>query len=465
MAARDRRYLELHGGSWRVAVNVPRDLKDHLGSKVKRPLRTDSLEEANRLKGPIVSEILTLFQATRKGIGQQAFDAKQTAREDALALKAWVDEAVDDDDEHEIRSLVVSDHVDAILGQPIGTDRHGDPIYPEDRDQRARTVHAIAAMGLIPIDSLLADYHAQRGDYKARTKLDDVRAIKYLTEWCERNNVVPTISHIDRRTAGRFIGDLPALAASAQKEAGTRISNRTCNKYISRLSSYWMWLVNRGQAKANIWRGQSLKEETRREGQVERPFTDAEISKLLSGAPARGSLLPLMKIAALTGARIDAIVQLKVSDVEGGCFRFRPQKKERSSRLVPIHSSLEAIVEELVKGKTPVQDLFTKPDGSPEYPELEPGDPRERSMPAVKAFTHYRRKVGVDEQLPGRRRSLVNFHSFRRWFATKAEEAGQPLHIIESVTGHTRQGTLADRYSKGPSLEQRRACVEAVRLP
>ncbi|HEY6732542.1 MAG TPA: hypothetical protein VI256_01895 [Roseiarcus sp.] len=42
--------------------------------------------------------------------------------------------------------------------------------------------------------------------------------------------------------------------------------------------------------------------------------------------------------------------------------------------------------------------------------------------------------------VPGRRRSLVNFHSFRRYFITKAEQADQMEHIIAVVVGHKRPG-------------------------
>jgi hypothetical protein len=47
------------------------------------------------------------------------------------------------------------------------------------------------------------------------------------------------------------------------------------------------------------------------------------------------------------------------------------------------------------------------------------------SFRASNEFTEYRRSVGVEEVVKGRRRSLVNFHSFRRYFITKAEQADQ----------------------------------------
>ena len=90
---------------------------------------------------------------------------------------------------------------------------------------------------------------------------------------------------------------------------------------------------------------------------------------------------------------------------------------------------------------------------------------RERSFRASNEFTEYRRSVGVEEVVPGRRRSPVNFHSFRRYFITKAEQADQMEHIIAVVVGHKRTGMTLGRYSGGPLLEQARRCVEAVKLP
>ena len=105
-------------------------------------------------------------------------------------------------------------------------------------------------------------------------------------------------------------------------------------------------------------------------------------------------------------------------------------------------------------------DLF------PEYPiPKRSTSQRERSFRASNPFTEYRRSVGVEEVVPGRRRSLVNFHSFRRYFITKAEQADQMEHIIAVVVGHMRTGMTLGRYSGGPLLEQARRCVEAVRLP
>jgi integrase len=102
-----------------------------------------------------------------------------------------------------------------------------------------------------------------------------------------------------------------------------------------------------------------------------------------------------MHIAALTGARIEAIVSLRVKDCENGRFRFKPQKQESVVRPVPIHSALVPLIAELTRSKAPAEDLF------PEFKTPPAGSQRERSTPAVKAFGTYRKAVGVDERRPG----------------------------------------------------------------
>jgi integrase len=233
----------------------------------------------------------------------------------------------------------------------------------------------------------------------------------------------------------------------------------TLQKYIYRLSQYWKWLYKREHVDANVWLGLKLSVPETPHDQLERPFTKQEMIALLSG-PASQALHDLMRMGALSGARLDAIVDLRAKDCRNGIFLFKPQKREKGQRAVPIHSALVGIVKRRIARKKPDEDLF------PEWPApRREGSMRERSFKASNAFTDYRRSVGVDDMVEGKRRSLVNFHSFRRWFITEAERADQPESIIAAVVGHKRQGMTLGRYSSGPALGQARRCVEAVKLP
>jgi integrase len=454
-AATDRQFLEQHGGKWRVSIAVPRELQAKLGAtRLKRPLKTDSLAIANRLKWQAVAELRAVIEKAQDGTAAARIDpligeALEIAR---LRARARTAEDIEDLDD------AIVTRAEELQGQPIGEELDFGtggmvPVYDAAKEEQARRYAEMAQGKATPIALHHEQFIAQAHN-KKRTEGDDTRAMKFLLAWCERERVRPTLQTITRKVAVRFMDALPELA-----KADRQLSPVTLNKYLGRLSRYWEWLVRREEAEANVWDRLKLTEPKTSAGEQERPFTDEEVRRLLNG-PAEQRMQDLMRIAALTGARLDAIVDLKVGGCGDGLFVFKPQKRETSERAVPIHPDLAEIVARRTEGRFPEDDLF------PEWPApRKPGSVRERSFKASNQFTAYRREVGVDQVIDGRRRSLVNFHSFRRWFITKAEQADQPESIIAAVVGHKRKGMTLGRYSAGPLIAQARRCVEAVRLP
>lgn len=418
----DTKYLEAHGSKWRVVVNVPRKLQRKLGTKLKRSLGTDSLREANRLKWDIVAELKAVIeQAERPDMSKEAAlaSARVKALEEARRLSLQRLSAYEDEQQWRVEDAI-SDYAEALAGDPIEADEQGHPVYEPKRDALAMEFLAIAKGKRTPLDFHHEKYMSM-SHVKARTAADDRRAIKFLKEWCEKTGVPPHLQAMSKREAVRFCDDLPGLVGKSDPA--------TLNKYISRLSVYWAWLEGRHEVDANIWRGRRLKKPMQTSDQKERPFTDAEMKALLRG-PADQAMQDVMRIGALTGARLDAIVCLKVKDCRNDTFIFKPQKQEPGPRLCPIHPALAEIIARRSEGKEEVDDMF------PEWPgPKKAGSLRERSFKTSNQFTEYRREVGVDDQKEGKRRSLVNFHSFRRWFITKAEQADQPEHIIKAVVG------------------------------
>lgn len=457
-------YLErMNNGAWRVTVGVPKEAQKVLGkTRLKRSLQTHSLAEANRLKHAVVGEFMEAIEAAKNGNLKHSNpppNATEGATKDdlkalALELRSMI-QSLPAGTKREIEVDGVYILADQIRGDPIGEDTDTDePIYDRNKEIRAGEFVKVALGMETPINVPLVKFHSE-GKWLARTKTDSERAIRYLEEWCSKEGVQLTIESISRRIAGRFVSD---MKASAERH----LTNKTINKYLTCLSSYWSWLEKRGYIDhdTNPWKGQFLPKEAPKEDEQERPFTDEEISKLLNGKPRQPYINHVMMIGALTGARIDAIVSLKAKDITPeGCFRFKPQKQEKGSRLVPIHSALKDTVAALMKGKKPEDDLF------PECPPVAPGVPQERSMPAVKAFGYYRQKLGVTDKVAGKRRDRVNFHSFRRWFITKAYQAGQAEIVVQTVVGHKPQSVGGAVYLGGLTHEQLRACVEAVKLP
>lgn len=427
----DTRYLEKHRGKYRVSVGVPRPLQGALGTRLKRPLNTDSLAVANRLKWSVVAELRAMIEKARleaEGKGTAAVAEAMQWRE-ALA------------EERETGA------------EPVMSELLSDRAYELEAERGTDTARAfveVATGKATPLDAFHDDYMAHQHT-KARTQADDKRAIGYLKEWCEKERIPLTVEAITRKVAVRFADGLGTITGG--------LSPVTLNKYLGRLSRYWQWMEHREHVASDVWRGVKIAPPPTPYNELERAFTEDEMVALLNG-PATPSMHDLMRIGALTGARLDAIVDLKAGDCVDGLFVFKPQKKETAPRAVPIHPDLVAIVKRRSQGKAPEDDLF------PEWPApKKEGSLRERSFKASNAFTAYRRSVGVDEVIPGKRRSLVNFHSFRRWFITQAERADQPESIIAVVVGHKRQGMTLGRYSAGPLVEQARRCVEAVKLP
>jgi integrase len=302
------------------------------------------------------------------------------------------------------------------------------------------------ATGASPLEHHL-EAHLRESGISPRAVTERRTAVNRVAQWRPRL----TLRSLTRRQAGEYVSEV--LAAGHPK---------TGNKVISNLSRYWDWLVKRGHAAENPWQGQRLDRRTVKAREPERTFTDDEMKTLLKGPfPAgmrhRERLEDAMRVAALSGMRIDEICRLTVADCGDGVFNIRKAKTAAGVRKVPIHSALKEIIERRAKGKEPAAFLFD---------DVEKVGKGERSMPLSKQFTRYRRELKVDAVAEGQRRSLVNFHSFRRWFVTQAERAGQPPHILEAVVGHKRAGMSLGVYSGGPSVEeQMRACVEAVRLP
>lgn len=429
---------------------VPKGLQGSLPTRLKHALNTDSLTVANQLKWPIVNEMRARI-ADAAGAGGCA-NLRAVAQDFRRQLKK-----AQNDSEAKAVDTAVSMTIDAVLGRPTGVEidhatGEQEPVFDPAKEKLAKQFARMVAGTATPIDELHAKYKAQL-TVKPRTKGDDERAIRLLKRWCELNDVEPFLqSFPSKRSAVRFVDGLAALEPN--------LSPVTLNKYINRLSRYWQWLEKREEVPLDIWRGLALATPQVAHDEKERPFTAAEMVKLLSGKTSQ-AMHDLMRIAALTGCRLDPIVSLRVKDCrEDGVFVFKPQKKEKTERLCPIHSDLSEIVKRRTHGRLPDEPFF------PEWPGPKNTDSqRERSFKTSNQFTAYARSIGVREELEGRRRSLVNFHSFRRWFVTEAERAGQAESLIAAVVGHKRQGMTLGVYSAGPLIEQARTCVEAVRLP
>lgn len=450
-------YLELHDGYYRVTMGVPAKLRPLLGYRLKQALGTKSLLSANVLKRPVVKDFKARIDKAWETLGNQP----RSAQTEAIEWAKTVSDARQRNDP-ELYELLAAINLRAYQIRFEGAatrlaevddgeslEQHEEAVPREDAEQRAAHFAAVARGTATPI-SLHHDAFIKSTKIKERSLKDDVRALHILLKWCAARGIEPYLERVTIKVAVRFVDEI---------EEFTGLGWASCTKYIGRLRVYWKYLVKRTPIETNVWIGIGLSKPRIEPDEEERAFTDAEVQRLLMGT-ADPAMLDVMLVAGLTGARLDAVIDLRVGECADGWFTFKPQKKERTVRDVPIHPELRELVARRAEGKKLGDDLF------PEWPgPRAAGSVRERSSYFSKRFTKYRRDLGVDDVVEGKRRSLVNFHSFRRWFITKAERAGVDGDLLAAIVGHKRSGLTLGRYSEGPEMEVAKAAVAKVRLP
>lgn len=429
---RDTRWLERRGLTWYAVQDVPRTLRSALGKKrLLKSLGTQDLHVAVARRHAALADFQRQIASAQRGASPDPLAEAAMAWRGEMARA----EARDDDIDSPLASLL-ADEADRIERE------HGHAVA----DGFVDIATGRATPLLHHADSWLAEGGA-KGPLRERTRAQYRSDLIALMRWMAMAKLPPTIEAITRATAGRYI---------TQTLAG--LDRGTANRKISSPSSYWRWLVRRGHAETNPWHDQSLakvRTGTTRDD-PKRAFTDDEVAALLAGAPDL-ELADLIRVAALSGMRLDEPYRLLVSDCAGGWFDLRRAKTKAGRRRIPIHSALVEIIERRTRDQPPGGFLFPEP--GPERPG------RERSMPVSKRFRTYRKRCGVHDARPGVRQSAVTFHSFRHWFVTKAREAQNDRALVAAVVGHEVGNITDDRYSGGPSDERKRACVESVRLP
>lgn len=444
------RHLWLRGTRFYARVRVPPSLQ-HSTDHLQRSLKTSSYSQAvSRLPvvaGQLVAEIRELALA-RRAAGQPSTKLSVEAEAEWFRAEARRRGGRPGDPLPDDLQMSLDHSIEERLGDLVG-DRLGregrEPAHAGEAE--ATRLADLVYDRILPVGSELERFITEQG-LKERYAGRHRRAVTRLAAWMIVNHGTDDARRVNRRMAGDFVDSL--LAGD--------ISTTTAKSLTGSLGVYWAWLHDRiGMEGTNPWSRQGRKPTATEKLAKKRPFEDPEMVSLLTGRTYR-TLHDLMRIAALSGMRIEEIARLTVADTANEAFDIVAGKNEASVRVVPTHEDLKALVARRVEGKGPTDRLF---------PELKGTAKRELSAKASERFTKYRRDQKVDDRLPGQRQSNVDFHSFRRWFATRAEQARQPTHVISSVLGHTegREGMTLGTYSGGPSMEQKREVVNSVRLP
>lgn len=462
------RLLDLRGLTWWFKRDIPvkcRDaFKDPRTGESKATymvnLKTADLRTARRLRDELEAETTALFRQIKEGKATNV--AALTAREQGiLAREVIAASIVHDTGEDDGNPYAV-----AVLAAEETAERFRDDV---DRMAFVDALHGRADAGE-HVEAYLAV-----ADFAPKTVAERRSNIGRFVKWAAAQRPAVTLDRIDRRQAGKYVSEIiDPMHPQTQK------------KHLAALRGYWRWLAARGHVELPEsvlrdsgwpWDGQQVQRNGKRvergSREEERPFTADEVTTLLDGPLPKGmdsdhiaQVRDAIRISLLSGMRMAEVLTLWVEEIREGAegaglvFDIQQGKTEAAARPVPVHPALMEIVQRRLKDAKGND----KPGKAWLFHELaqerDPGDT------FGKRFRRYRVALGVDERRDGKRRSLVNFHSARRWFATAADRAGQQEAVIKDVIGHVPdKKNVTRRYIARSSGAQMRACVEAVKLP
>ena len=459
----DKRWLLLRHRTWWVVLDVPRKLRKQLGKpRFAASLKTHDLAVAqarrwaflNRWRAEI--DGCTARTTTALDIVDEGLAWRETLelieRNDPATVRGFRSSTgpgyFDPDRYDPARPFTPQDDARYVareaLQERIETLYH-DQHRPADANTLAGLAYGTATPLLAFVDAWLTE-GGRRGPYPPRTALMYRADVLRLAEWITAKGLPPLVESVTRKVAGEWVTEL----SKADNRRGTT------NRRISAVASYWDWLRRRRGIDADPWARQSLAltHHATTDDDRHRAYTDDELARLLAG-PADTEMHDAMRVAALSGMRLNELYQLRVADCQGNRFFVRKGKTAAARRYIPIHPDLAAIVARRLEGKSSDSFLIHE----------ETRTDHGRSAPFSKRFTRYRLSLGVtDKARPQDRQDRVNFHSLRHWFITKARRHADQA-VVARIVGHAQQTITDHVYNHGAGEDVERRCVEAVNLP
>lgn len=410
-------------------MQVPRHLWDIAKTReFVRALGTTDLREAERLKHNHVAEFKRrISELERRGDDpmQEVFQ-KALAFKDAMARNAG---RLLDLPEHcgdvPVNEMILSDALD-----------EAKDIVDEFGDEVARRF-----MQVVEGAALLRDLYPRWLDETAPPpKRRDLYlvALKAFIAWAGPH---VTTEEVTRAKAGGFISFLLD---------GTRTA-ATVDRYRSTLATLWRWLGEKGlvDRDRNPWldhssirRSGSAKPKTKRKG-----LTDEQLEKVLSGTYSGAyaqAIADLTRLTLVTGARLEELGRLKRTDIEtrgdGKWLAIRDGKTEAAVRLIPVHRSVNHILQRRLRRK---RELL--------FDDLHPGPYGRRTHHLSKVYGRFRKEVGVGER-------GADFHALRHTFTSAMEGAGVPLPMLQLIVGHSRMKSMGTTavYAHGTRVDLRK---------
>ena len=340
-----------------------------------------------------------------------------------------------------------------------------------DLEDRPSPSPAVAISNKIPTDrvSEIALRHLMEGQrsslWMAKTLVEKRDALALLSELV-KDMPIGDITKADARMVKNALQTLPKNRNKLPETKGLNldemlkmdglavVSVRTLNAYVSHFQTFFKWAVEQGFTNENVFSGMRFRMPKRDKALQRDAFTTLQLKEMFEHLTVdKGGLVPkeehkwVTLIAMFTGARLNEVAQLGVSDLleQDGvlCFSFTTDgddkkhlKTEASKRLVPVHERLllcnlrEFLHSARKKGQVRL------------FPNL-----------SYDKQNGYGRNVGrwFNESFLVKldmKKTTLSFHCLRHTMNTQLGQKNVPEHLQKAILGHTQTGMSYNTYFK-----------------
>jgi integrase len=411
---------------------VPRDLQAIIGRKeFKTSTGLTDPYAAARWAAPWIAECHARIEQARTA-AQDPVRAR--IEQHVSAYRRYRNAALDD-----AGAALVMDFLEFVYEREGGQRTLTEALEREPDAVRALPAPAAAIVG--QITGKATPFLAHLDDWKQKTHVKGDTLVTYERDIRQFAAMVPeTIESLRRHHVRSWIETL-----SKTNDA------ETIRRKLIGVRSYWTWLDEHQLAgehqpfTGHVVRDRRSSAE-RAEAKRQR-FPIATVPTLWQAAEDDDDplLAMLIRLDAYTGARIESLCTLMVTDVRvdpdtGTRFFHFKDKTEAGVRDVPVHSVIAPLVDELIHNS---QDGYLLPIG---------GNAKRRGGNLGKRFSDLKCKLGFDERLV--------FHSIRKTITHMLERAECPEGVAQDIVGHVKPGLTYGTYSGLTRLDQRAMWLE-----
>lgn len=398
------------------------------GREIREGLDTRDLKQARKLRDLRLGKI-RLEEA-------QALGASEGSMDQALTLAAEL-RGIDDPDMREAveDALVLqAERLEKTLGE-----------------RKAVQWYKAATGQHTPFVEACERYKADGGKGLSLSTVNNLNTA--VKEFCEFVGKDVALEDVDGRMVARFVTEF--LPNKKGPKAPNGQGPATIRKKVSMLSQVWAWarkrhILERGSP--DPWHDQAPDaKEVRAAADERRPFTPEEACKILGATTAGNSLGDVIRVALLTGVRLEEVASLNASQVDPEARWYTISKaksdykgkSENAARVVPLVD----MAQEVIKIR-----LAKAGEGGPLFAEVPlRKSTGKRGGALSQAFTRLRRDV-LGEETDGE----LAQHCFRHTWRTAARRAGVDLRTAQEMGGWSRGRSSEVTYDHHDELEHYR---------